>query len=177
MKILLDDMGTINLEKLKNGLPFISKIMGAFMMEAVIYCLTKQGHVSGSALKITGDWEKEFIIEWDYLLNANSLKSWNDWKEATEYAAMGITVLAMMELTKFCTFERAAQDAGVDFWLTDTDKKENARLEVSGIWKETKSNSINMRINLKRKQLKPTKDSSYISVVEFGTPKAKIIKR
>ena len=52
-------------------------------------------------------------------------------------------------------------------------------MEVSGIGKETESNTINKRINVKLKQVKKLRDKNlptYVVVIEFGSPKAKIVK-
>ena len=51
-------------------------------------------------------------------------------------------------------------------------------MEVSGIGKETESNTINKRINVKLKQVKKLRDKNlptYVVVIEFGSPKAKIV--
>jgi hypothetical protein len=63
--------------------------------------------------------------------------------------------------------------------LESSEKSDEAFLEVSGIFTETPSNSINIRINQKKKQLEKktiTGLNILISVVEFSTPKAKIIQ-
>jgi len=76
---------------------------------------------------------------------------------------------------------------GADFFLckkTDSNKlsfQQNpaAKLEVSGIWNEKLGNTINMRINIKKRQVeKGTLGFPiYIIVVEFGGLKAKFIKK
>ena len=54
-----------------------------------------------------------------------------------------------------------------------------AKLEVSGIWNEKIGNTINMRINLKKRQVDKGELGFpiYIIVVEFGQLKAKCIKQ
>ena len=72
----------------------------------------------------------------------------------------------------------------LDYWLGTGEYDENllpfeqrkAKLEVSGIWKESESNTINARIRLKRKQLTQFNFENLpgvIIVVEFGAPQAK----
>ncbi len=56
---------------------------------------------------------------------------------------------------------------------------QKAKLEVSGIGKETPTNTVNQRIRVKLNQVQKSADKelpSYIIVVEFGSPKAKIVK-
>jgi hypothetical protein len=180
-------MRKLNLNKLKAGLPVISKNRGANMAEAIAFCLTMQGFKSGVQLNIEGDYKDIFEIVWTDIIDI--IKSWQYWKEATEEAAMGLSVLVLMELTAYNYFERSHQATGYDFWLDsiesenwrEIENKKLAKLEISGIWKETKSNSVNMRINQKLKQVKRVfiekKLPIIITVIEFGTPKGKIIKR
>ena len=182
-------MRLLHLNKLKEGLPVLSKNRGANMAEAIAFCLTMQGFKSGVTLKIEGDYKEEFQLIWTDIIDEDVIKSWQDWKEATEEGAMGLSILVLMEITNYNYFERSHQTTGYDFWLDiikeedwrNTKRKKLAKLEISGIWKETKSNTVNMRISQKLKQVKRvTLDENlpiFIAVIEFGTPKAKIIKR
>ena len=102
---------------------------------------------------------------------------------------MGLSILVVMELTDYNYFERSHQTTGYDFWLDTIDednwlgveRQKIAKLEISGIWKASKSNTINMRIAQKIKQVEKVKLEEelpfIVSVIEFGTPKAKIIKK
>jgi len=52
-------------------------------------------------------------------------------------------------------------------------------VEISGIWKNSPSNNVNVRIKAKRKQISKkvtTKLELFTIVTEFGEPIAKIIK-
>ncbi len=91
-------------------------------------------------------------------------------------------------LLAFKNFEEATIGTGIDFWMSkrDFDKNETAfhkreaRLEVSGILQQTSSNSLNMRVNKKKKQIQLSDSSKlegWIVVVEFSSPKSKIIKK
>lgn len=54
-----------------------------------------------------------------------------------------------------------------------------AYLEVSGIWKENSKNTLNMRFNLKKRNLERQNQDNFpyvIVVAEFSIPKAKIEK-
>jgi len=145
-------MRTLHLNKLKQGLPVISKNRGANMAEAIAFCLTMQGFKSGVTLKIEGDFKEEFQLIWTDIIDEDIIKSWQDWKEAREEGAMGLSILVLMEITNYNYFERSHQTTGYDFWLDivegkdwrNTYRQKLAKLEISGIWKATKSNTINM---------------------------------
>ena len=159
------------------------------MAEAIAFCLTMQGFESGISLKIEGDFTEIFQVIWSDIIDEGIKKSWQDWKEATEEGAMGLSILVLMELTAYNYFERSHQTTGYDFWLDiikdddwrNIERKKLAKLEISGIWKATKSNTVNMRISQKIKQVEKVKLEVnlpiIVSVIEFGTPKVKLIKK
>lgn len=181
-------MRKLNLDILKTGVPVISKKIGAFLAEAAAICLKLNGYQSGVQLKVVGEIEETFVIEWSDKVTDEILNSWNDAKEATEFGATALAIVLLLERTDFTYFIRAYQGTGIDYWLGTgkysgnelPTKKRKGRLEISGILKESKSNTIQMRIAQKKKQTKKTENTKlpvYIVVVEFGQPKAKIIKK
>jgi len=181
-------MRILNLNKLKNGLPGITPVIGAFYMEAAIVSLTKSGFQSGVHLKVDGVFSETFIIKWKPPLTINQINSWKEEKHYHSAGAVALSLLLVRELLGFTIFEESTIGTGIDYWLGKQDKiktfnpffKKMARLEISGIGKATPKNSINMRINKKKKQIAQsdnTKLEGWISVVEFSTPKTKIIKK
>jgi hypothetical protein len=59
-------------------------------------------------------------------------------------------------------------------------EQRKARLEISGIWKESESNTVDARVRLKRKQLEQSDSTlmpALVIVVEFGTPKVKFVEK
>ena len=101
---------------------------------------------------------------------------------------MGIALLLAEELLGYTIFEESRYCTGIDYWMSrgnvpeeqPTFFQKEARLEISGISKEMPSNSVNMRVNRKKKQISPSDKSKlpgWIIVVEFGTPKSKIVKK
>jgi hypothetical protein len=181
-------MDTLNLDILKTGIPVISKKIGAFLAEAAAICLTLNGYESGVQLKVEGEIKATLSVEWNDKITDDVLNSWNDPKEATEFGATALAILLLFKYTDFTYFIRAFQGTGIDYWLGKGEytgealptENRKGRLEISGILKASKHNSINMRINQKKKQSKKTDDTLlpvYIAVVEFSTPKAKIIKK
>lgn len=181
-------MDKLNLDKLKTGIPIISKKIGAFLAEAAAICFVLNGYESGVELTVEGEIEKTLTIEWNDKITNDVLNSWNDAREATEFGATALAILLLLKYTDFTYFVRAFQGTGIDYWLGkgkytgDALPAENreGRLEISGILKERKGNTINMRVNQKKKQSKKTDDTTlpvYIVVVEFSQPKTKIIKK
>ncbi len=181
-------MKRLDLDILKTGIPIISKKIGAFLAEAAAICLHMNGYKSGVKLRVEGEVKDTLIIEWNDKITDDVLSSWNDTREATEFGATALALLLLLEYTNYTYFIRAFQGTGIDYWLgkgkytgevlPTEDRK--GRLEISGILKQTKGNTINMRINQKKKQSKQTDDTElpvYIVVVEFSQPKAKIIKK
>jgi len=69
-------MRTIHLNKLKEGLPVISKSRGANMAEAIAFCLIMQGFESGVTLNITGDFTEKVRIIWSDIIDEHIIKSW-----------------------------------------------------------------------------------------------------
>lgn len=178
-------MNQLHLDVLKEGLPGISKTVGAFLVEAAIVCLTDHGHTSGVVIHLGGDYETVFKLSWKDAITEQVRKTWKDKKEAAEYGASAIAILVLLALTKFMISERGVQMGVADYLLTTKENKANlsnlkspiAHLEVSGIWKEHSKNSINMRLNAKEKQVKQAIEAGetiLIIVTEFGIPKAKI---
>ena len=181
-------MKKLNLEILKMGIPVISEKTGAFLAEAAAICLTLNGYESGVQLKVEGVIQETFLVEWNDEVTKSVLESWNDAREATEFGATALALLLLLERTDFTHFIRAYQGTGIDYWLGKGkytgEKIPNAarkgRLEISGILKATKGNTINMRIAQKKKQVNKTNNTNlpvYVVVVEFSQPKAKIIKK
>jgi hypothetical protein len=178
-------MKRLYLDELKEGLPGISKTVGAFLVEAAVVCLTAQNHKPGVLIRLSGNYEVTFELFWRDEMTEQIRKTWKDEKEAAEYGASAIAILVLLALTKFVISERGVQMGVADYLLTTRENNANlsnlkspsAHLEVSGIWKEHPKNTINMRLNAKKKQVKQAIEAGetvLIVVTEFGIPKAKI---
>jgi hypothetical protein len=174
---------TINLKDLEIGYPGISKNIGAYLMEATIFCLEMNNHESSIVVSIEGKEDIELI--WETPLTNQIKRSWRDTKETVEYGAVGLSLLLIHHFTEFVILERSYQGTGFDYWLGNTNFDENipsivqrkARLEISGILKESSKNKFSVRIKQKIKQVEKYdwEYPVYIVIVEFSFPKAKII--
>lgn len=176
-------MNKLNLKDLERGYIGITETVGAYLAEAAFYCLSAQGFSSGIKIQVDGFAQEELAIFWKNKKGEQLLRAWRDSLEATEYGAVGVTILLIEAMTNLEVIERAYIGGGFDYILgskmgNNNDYQKVARLEVSGIWKETRGNSVENRVRLKLKQIEKSSDmklKAYISVIEFSTPKAKII--
>ena len=178
-------MRKLFLEDLEKEIPEISPAFRSIMKEAAQYCLNFFGHKPGVTLIVRGIFEEEIQLFWDKTTISNAeKKTWSDTKEAARYAAKAISILLIKILTDYNHFERLYQGLGVDFFISNNENpvsdKRLARLEISGIFQETKKKTVNIRQKIKKKQVKKSDYlgiSVYIVVVELGTPKANIFKK
>ncbi|MCB0552723.1 MAG: hypothetical protein KDD02_04155 [Phaeodactylibacter sp.] len=176
------------LDRLKEGYPAISKNIGAYLAEGGAFCLEGNGHKPGVALVVDGDYPESIELHWSTAVDGQVSRSWNDSQEATEYGATAVAIVILAKLTPYTVIERSFKGTGFDYWLGSGEYDENllpfqqrkAKLEVSGIWKESGNNTVDARVKLKRQQIKHAGKEglpAFIIVVEFGTPKAKFVKQ
>ena len=125
---------------LNEGLRAITPAFGAVLAEACAICFSDQGHPMGVELKVQGSFDKRYRVYWPKVTE-QMLNCYNDHEVTTEYAAVGIAVLLIRDLTGYTVIRRSAKSTGIDYWLgietdrTDDFLAEKARLEVSGILK------------------------------------------
>lgn len=181
-------MRVLNLDKIKTGLSGITPARGFLYMEAAIVSLMKRGYSSGVILKIEGDFMIEMRIEWTEKVTQSTVDSWKEERYVANYGAVGIALLLYTELLGISYFEEAQIGTGIDFWVSKQGVgnedalyiPKDARLEISGLGKEKVGNTVNMRIGQKKRQITSsdiTNLPGWIIVVEFMTPKSKIIKK
>jgi hypothetical protein len=178
--------GDVYLESLKDEVPGLAEGKASMMREACVWCLLECGHSSGVPLASSlYDESRCYRLCWNEgtIENVKLFKSYNI-DDAVEFGAEAVTLLLIREQTPFTTIERAVKGTGIDYWLgfesdnpTALFSDTNARLEVSGILRESSSNTVKARIGKKLKQTKPTDDRFpvYISIIEFGKPKAEMV--
>ncbi|MEM6436178.1 MAG: hypothetical protein AAF773_20350 [Cyanobacteria bacterium P01_D01_bin.115] len=164
--------------------PGWSLTFGATCAEAAAVCLDDQGHPNSVVLQVDGQKSCDIELRWNAI--DDTIRRFNaDQEVATEYGAYGIAALVMPVLTGLTVIERSVKGKGLgfDFWLGSTDEADavfqrKARLEVSGIRKGSES-AIQSRVKIKLKQINPsdTVAPGYVSVIEFGTPRARIVEQ
>jgi len=174
-------MRKLNLDDLKLGQPSISKIMATFLVEATVICLVLNGHQSGVTLTVTGDITEKFQLLWSDKVSLQKIRTWKDKNEATEYGASAIAILLIFVLDRLVIKERLPQNDIADYSLRTLQSEEpKGKLEVSGIWKETKTNTAKTRVRVKLNRLNKSSSAQklpvYVIVTEFSSPKSKIKK-
>jgi hypothetical protein len=113
---------------------------------------------------------------------------WRNQEEATQFGACGIAALLVRALTDLVIVERSRTRTGFDYWLGHSEGDEvlfqgKTRLEVSGIRRGTLG-QISRREREKLEQLARGEGRglgrhlpAVVVVVEFGTPRSKIVAR
>jgi len=172
------------LERLHEYHPSISPVICNFYSEACVIALIRNGHQSGVELEVEGRVSESIKLSWS--MHANPLEpGWQQKRVFTEFGACAIAFLLVHAFTEFTVLRQSSYNSGVDYFLgyrkgtpSYNEKnylKEAARLEVSGIFEETKSNSLVRRLKEKENQVKSNNKANlpvYISVTEFNTPKS-----
>lgn len=170
----------LDLEELKIAIKTISAPQCDFLKENCIVAFEEHKHNSGCVLALTGDNVEDINIMWNSVVNKAGYK---EPKKYTEHGAEAISFLLTRKYTEYTIVEEAIISTGIDYWIgyDPEDMRYNpknfmqARLEISGILKESDTNTLKKRIGEKKAQTSPSdgfKLPAYISVVEFSTPKA-----
>ena len=173
----------LKLHTIGHDIEGISETFGAYMAECAAVCFDSQGHKSGVQLPYSdGEVTKYGVVEWANEVNDALLNSHFDEKRTTDFGAMGVAVLLASHLTDYTIFITSESDNGYDFRLmkeTIDGEYLDARLEISGIRKETPQNTVKSRLLVKEKQILKRADKDaicYVSVIEFSKPEVKFIK-
>jgi hypothetical protein len=178
-------MNVLTLEELKNTAYRLGSVLCETLTENCIVALEHYKHVTGCKLSVSGALQSDFEIRWDRKINKAGYK---EPKRFTEFGAIGLSFFLCAELTEFVIIEEALHETGIDYWLDyneqhelyDIDNSFRARLEISGIGKETPGNTVQDRIKAKKLQTKKSDETGlhvYISVIEFASPKAHFEKK
>lgn len=176
--------GHISLESLPLGIPTIPERAAGYYIETCMFCFDSQGHASGLILDVKTDNKDEcFSITWDGEITEQHHRAYgNDDKRTTDYGAVTIALLLIRELTEYTAVEQAGLGTTIDYFLANklTDdtlifNEVKAYLEVRGIRKEARGNTVQSALKKKLKRLNTPEDlPSYIVVVEFNKPHSRM---
>ena len=172
---------TCNLSELQIGMPGLTIAAGGFLAEAAAICLEDQQHQPGVQLSVEGSYNRNVHLTWNSV-SRQQKRTYADMQESTEYGAAGIAILVLKSAAGRIVIERSKKGSYFDYWLgTEGDGQlfqNRARLEVSGILSGDQK-KVESRVEQKLGQIKQAKGklTRYVAVVEFGTPKARIVKR
>lgn len=171
-------MNELKLSDIMQGLPGVSSIEGANLHENCVVELHRHGHISPTTLKVSSKMDTELKIIWDDNFNSQLDRTYSDRQSSVERSAVCISILLALKLTGYTVIERSRKGTGFDYMLDDKDDvffNPKARLEISGISEETRSNTLNIRFEQKSRQTDvsdATNMPAYISVVELKTPRS-----
>ncbi|MEN9918015.1 MAG: hypothetical protein RL662_451 [Bacteroidota bacterium] len=176
-------MDNIDITEIKKGMPGISPVSGNQLYEACMVCLHRHNHSNPSILKVSNginniSTQKELL--WENYFDDQVDSTWQDQEYCTDHGAVCLSALLAKQSTGFTIIQRARKGTGVDYWLGDEDNVFKARLEISGIFNETKTNTIESRFKQKKLQTNQSDNTllpAYISVIEFSKLKSIFSKK
>lgn len=150
-----------------------------------LVCLDSQGHDCGVELKVhSGEGNEPCRITWTGRVSHQMRKSHADLVQASEFGACAIAFLVVREVLDLVPVEQAERGTHVDFYLTPKRLEKSmdetlifnqkARLEVSGLLKESQYNTVDGRTKAKLDRLEGDGFPTFVAIVEFGGPRSKI---
>lgn len=170
----------MDLSQLHSGFPGITPVWGESLSEAARICLEAQALAGPCHYPVDGDITASHTLTWPSTTD-QMRRAWNDLDEAAEHGAYGMAALIIAEHTSYEVVERSRKGTGFDYWLglkgEDTEMfQHTARLEVSGINRGDDS-AVKARVKKKLIQTSVTDGvlPAYVIVVEFSTPRARVI--
>ncbi|TYT73148.1 hypothetical protein FIM25_16640 [Desulfobotulus mexicanus] len=188
-KDMTDAAGDLILDSLKTGIPSLTETKANLLKEACIWCLTQCGHGNGVSMECSL-WTEIFHhpIKWLQGVDIEGMLRAYNADDAVECGAEALSLLLIREKTDFTAITRAAKPSGIDYWLGYKNNaanslftKQDARLEISGILKESVTNRTGRRIKMKLSQTKASDKSGifpvFVSVIEFGQPRAELVRK
>ncbi len=163
----------LDLAVLARGFHGVSPVRGAQHAEAASISFRRQGHASGSELRLIGIRSQSFRLRIQEI-DGQVERSWGDADEATEDGACGVAFLVLMLVSDYTVIERSAKGTGIDYWLgyRDADPFERAaRLECSGIANGPEGEArARVREKMKRAMKTGCATPVYVCVTEFSAP-------
>ena len=145
-------------------------------------CMHASEHGEKVMLKVDGITNDNFGLVWTDEYDSQKGRTYADMEYTVEHGAICISAMLAVILTPYTIIERSRKGTGFDYWLGDKDSvlfQKKARLEVSGILKGDDT-AIRRRYTAKEEQTRKTDGlqlPTYISIVEFSTPKTLFDKR
>lgn len=181
----------IQLDDLATHAPALTTAMAMFYRENCMVCMDNQGHTTGVMMEVNfADTHEGTSVSWHGTVTDATRASYDDREKRVDFGACGaIALLLMPEFAGLRAVRPSAKGNAIDYYLAPPDEEhlifnEGAVLEVSGIQAENPRNTVADRIYRKRRRLHDLRASvtsqtpdppTYICVVEFGQPKARVV--
>jgi len=176
----LSRMTDLSLEALSAIAPSISEAQLHYYAEACAVAMDSCAHKPGVIVRVTGTQNAEFTLSWS---PPDKTAGWQEPKLFVENGAYAIAFLLVPKFTKFEVVMQARIGTGVDYWLAHRESVDQttgsanflaARLEVSGIHRQSETNQPEFRLSAKQSQAKQSAITGLpvcIVIVEFGSPR------
>lgn len=179
------NLAKLHLDSLESGIPALPRYKAGQRMEACVWCLLSSKHENGVILSVIEQENKSaYKICWtEDKIDRQTLSLGYNEDDGPEHGAEAIALLLVRERTDYTAIKRSVTSTGIDYWLGYKNQLFSstcARLEVSGVLKQSSTNNPKYRTNKKIKQTKRSDYTSfpaYIIIVEFSQPIATILLR
>jgi hypothetical protein len=175
-------MNAMDLSALHAGFPGITPAWGESLAQAASVSLESQGHSAPTDCAVDGSISALLALSWP-TTSEQMRRTWNDLDEAVEHGAYGMAALLVAAHTDLEVVERSRKGTGFDYWLGPKGDdsalfQKTARLEVSGIGRGNES-AVRARVKTKMEQTTVSDGvlPAYVVVVEFGSPRARVIQK
>ena len=173
----------LDLLSIRNGLPGMHKDLCAHYYSACMTTLHRSGHSDGTIMHLEGNREDNLLLHWEDYYDECIERSWKEINYCTDHAAVCVSCVLAIHETDYTIVERSCKGDGFDYWLGYKDDvlfSHAARLEISGILQESATNTVEKRLKAKIRQTEQSDATclpAYISIIEFGTPKAIFLQK
>jgi hypothetical protein len=155
--------------------------MANVMIESASVCFNKHFSEAQVSFSVTGDFSQNFVLKYKSVDNS-MIATYNDADEAAEKGAYAIAFCIIEKFTGLKPMLKSAKDNGFDYHMGYEAQDDFlnfspiARLEVSGILKVSKNNSMEKRYNSKVKQIQSYSNDSpaYVVIVGYNESMAKV---
>jgi hypothetical protein len=177
------------LNSLSSGIPSLTAKKAGVHMEACIWCLLECDHSNGVILTVDEDnvYSKYKICWPEQEINIDDINRAYNKDDGPEQGAEALAFLIIRERTDYTAIRRSTTLTGIDYWLDYKTESQNqlfstasARLEISGILRQTPTNKLEYRSKKKVEQTKQSDHTSfpvYVVIVEFSQLRSKVIFR
>lgn len=184
-----DTIPELKLDSLTSGIPALTAKKAGVHMEACIWCLAECKHSNGVELVVNSDISNtKYRICWpEDAVDIEAIYRAYNQDDGPEQGAEAIAFLIIREQTDFTAIRRAITKTGIDYWLGYQTKgsdqlfaETSARLEISGILRQTDTNKPEYRAKKKiiqSQQSDSTSFPAYVVIVEFSQPSSMIVFR
>ena len=157
----------------------------AMYMEACVWCLDQNKHQNGVLLKFSFNSQAfSYPISWpEERIDLDKIRNHYNSDDALPFGAEAIAFFVSINHTEYKSLKRAVKKTGIDYWLSNESSTQSlpfqnaGRLEISGILKQSETNTITKRVKEKIIQTNQSEKTTlpvYVVVVAFDDPCAKM---